>query len=73
MLYDSRIETVHPIRDQVISRITINAAWIKDELFECLNVLCQCDFDVRAIVCDNHHSIYQRLKNPQSEIHNHNT
>ena len=45
------------MRDQVISRNAINAAWIKDELFECLNVLYQCDFDVRAIVCDNHQPI----------------
>ena len=33
--------------------ITINAAWLRDELFECLDVLYQCDFDVRIIVCDN--------------------
>ena len=58
------------MRDQVISRNAINAAWIKDELFECLNVLYQCDFDVRAIVCDNHQPILLTFKrsiawNPQ--------
>ena len=58
--------------DQIISKNTINAAWIKDELFKYLNVLYQCDFDVRAIVCDNHQSILSKFKNPQSEINSHN-
>ena len=36
--------------------ITINAAWHRCELFECLDVLYQCDFNVRAIVCDKYQS-----------------
>ena len=42
------------ISDQVISTNTINAAWLRDELFEYLYVLYQCDLNVHAIVCDNH-------------------
>ena len=35
--------------------ITINVAWFRDKLIECLDVLYQCDFNVRVIVYDNHH------------------
>ena len=42
------------ISDQVISTNTINAAWLRDELFEYLYVLYQCDLNVHVIVCDNH-------------------
>ena len=31
------------------------------------------DFDVGAIVWDNHESILSTFKNPQPEIHSHNT
>ena len=44
--------------------ITVNAVWLRDELFECLDILCQCDFDVREIACDNHHcnvSTFEKL------------
>ena len=42
--------------------ITINATWLKDELLECLDVLFQCDFNVRRIVCDNHQSNVSTFK-----------
>ena len=42
--------------------ITINAAWLRDELFECLDFLCQYDFNVHAIVCDNHQSDVSTFK-----------
>ena len=34
----------------------INAEWLKEEIFECLRILTECDFNVRVIVCDNHSS-----------------
>ena len=42
--------------------ITINAAWFRNELFECLDVLYQCDFNVRAIFCDNNQSNVSTFK-----------
>ncbi|XP_047127382.1 uncharacterized protein LOC124808407 [Hydra vulgaris] len=33
---------------------TINAEWLKEEIFECLRILTECEFNVRVIVCDNH-------------------
>ena len=50
------IERVHPIGDQGISRNRINPSWLRDEIFECLNILYQCDVNVRATVSDNHQS-----------------
>ena len=38
------------------TKITIKVAYIRDELTECLDVLYQCSFNVRAIVYDNHQS-----------------
>ena len=51
--------------------ITTNATWLRHELVECFDVLCQCDFDVRVIVCDNLHcnvSTFKKLL----ERHNQN-
>ena len=58
------VKRVHSIGNQVISRNTINAAWLRDELFECLNVLYQCGFNVHAIVSDNHQSNVSTFKKP---------
>ena len=62
LFYNSRVERVHPIDDQVTSRNTINVVWPRGELDECLDVLYQCDFNVCAIVCDNNQSNVSMFK-----------
>ena len=34
--------------------IAINAAWLRDKLLECLDVLYRRDFNVSAVTCENH-------------------
>ena len=41
----------------------INADWFKEELIDCLGILSQSSFNVRAIVCDNHTSNVPSFKN----------
>ena len=42
--------------------ISIDANWLKEEIFKCLDVLCQSGFNVRAIICDNHPSNVSTLR-----------
>ena len=41
---------------------TINDTRLRDELYECLDVLYQCDFNVRAIIYNNHQSNVSTFK-----------
>lgn len=34
--------------------IAINAAWLRNKLLECLDVLYRRDFNVSAVTCENH-------------------
>ena len=40
----------------------INDDWLKEKLIDCLGILAQCGFNVRAIVCDNHPSNVSSFK-----------
>lgn len=40
----------------------INADWLKDQLLDCLDILSECGFNVRAIICDNHPSNVSSFK-----------
>ena len=39
-----------------LPEVSIDANWLKEEIFKCLDVLCQSGFNVRSIICDNHPS-----------------
>ena len=39
-----------------LPEVSIDANWLKEKIFKCLDVLCQSGFNVRAIICDNHPS-----------------
>ena len=41
----------------------INGDWLKEELIDCLGILPQSGFNVRAIVCDNHQLNKSSFKN----------
>ena len=36
---------------------SINAELLKEEIFEYLCILTECEFNIRVIVCDNHSSV----------------
>ena len=41
----------------------INVDWLKEELIDCLKILSQSGFSVKAIICDNHPSNVSSFKN----------
>ena len=57
LLYDSWREKFCSIRTKT------NADWLKEEFIDCLGILSQPGFSVRAIVCDNHSSNVSSFKN----------
>ena len=47
--------------------IAINVYCLRDELFESLDVLYKCDFNVSAIICDNNQSKLSRVKDQRGK------
>ena len=62
------LKNTTPYVIKLSSETKINADWLKEELKNCLGILSQSGFSVRAIVCDNHPSNDSSFKKPATTL-----
>ena len=62
------LKNTTPYVIKLSSETKINADWLKEELKDCLGILSQSGFSVRAIVCDNHPSNDSSFKKPATTL-----
>ena len=46
---------------------TISGAWVSDQIDECIDILADCGFNVRAVVTDNHSANVNAFSNLQKQ------
>ena len=62
MLHDNRLERINSIYDEIIPVTNIDVNWLKTELLVSLEILSNCGFCLRVIVCNNHPSNVSSFK-----------
>ena len=52
---------------KALPETTINGAWLSDQIDECIDILADCGFNVRAVVTDNHSANVNAFSNLQTK------